>query len=101
MGEHEWREQERDEEYGKGKKSAEEKKQKRTHIRRLLRLLVLAVLDRVVQMAENHTDRVLVRHVQRQELDHVEVVDLRFEEEGHGEKGSGGNGKGRRGRVGE
>ena len=48
-----------------------------THVRRLLGLLVLAVLDRVVEVAQDDADRVLVRHVERKELDHVEVVDLR------------------------
>jgi hypothetical protein len=38
---------------------------------------VLAVLDRIVEMTEDDSDAVFVRHVEREELDHVEVFDLR------------------------
>lgn len=51
---------------------------------RLLWLLMLAVLDCVVNVRQNDPDRFLVGHVQRQKLDHVEVLDLRDEHEPRG-----------------
>jgi hypothetical protein len=41
-----------------------------------LRLLVLAVLHRVVEMAEDRVDRVGVRRVEREEGDEVVILDL-------------------------
>lgn len=38
---------------------------------------MLAVLDRIVEMTEDDSDAVLVCHVEREELDHVEIFDLR------------------------
>lgn len=43
-------------------------------------LLVLSKLDRIVNVAEDDADGLFVRHVEREELDHVEVLDLRLSE---------------------
>jgi hypothetical protein len=61
------------------------KKGRKTHVGRLFRLLMLAVLNRIVEMTQHNTDRVFIRHVEGEELNHVEVLDL-WRRTGKGEK---------------